>query len=174
MRHERHNCALIQKKGALDGIFTERDVLRKVVSNPDTWKQKIDEVMTPNPATIAPDDSAEAALEKMEAGSFRNVPVVDADGAVHESARPEAVVLEECGPVRACVRVDGFYTGPEGERIVRYRTRYHFFVGLGLIKVSNEFKIVGATRGAHFQDIGFSLRLVEDASQRTIVVDGSG
>ncbi len=40
------------------------------------------------------------------------------------------VVLESTGPVRACVRVDGFYTGPKGERIAQYRTRYHFFAGL--------------------------------------------
>ena len=83
MRHERHNCALIQKKGELIGIFTERDVLRKVVSDSSTWKKEIDELMTPNPATIAPDDSAEDALEKMVEGHFRNVPVVDTDGQVH-------------------------------------------------------------------------------------------
>ena len=82
MRHERHNCALIHKKDKLIGIFTERDVLRKVVSDPGTWKKKIDDLMTPNPAVIAPDDSAASALVKMEEGHFRNVPVVDADGVV--------------------------------------------------------------------------------------------
>jgi CBS domain-containing protein len=83
MRHERHNCALVQKKGALIGIFTERDVLARVVTDPGTWKKKIDEMMTPRPSTIAPSDSAKSALKKMEEGHFRNVPVVDEDGKVH-------------------------------------------------------------------------------------------
>ena len=83
MRHERHNCALVQKKGALIGIFTERDVLRKVVTDPGTWQKKIDELMTPGPASVSPSDSAASALKKMEEGRFRNVPVVDEDGAIH-------------------------------------------------------------------------------------------
>ena len=35
------------------------------------------EVMTPNPVTVAPSDTLQAAQEKMEVGRFRQVPVVD-------------------------------------------------------------------------------------------------
>ena len=92
MRHERHNSALIRKEGALIGIFTERDVLGKVVTEPGTWKQEIDEVMTPAPSTISPEDSAESALEKMETGHFRNVPVVDVDGTIHGNVTHHAFI----------------------------------------------------------------------------------
>ncbi|MBP88608.1 MAG: hypothetical protein CMJ64_18155 [Planctomycetaceae bacterium] len=84
------------------------------------------------------------------------------------------IVVESSGPIRACVRIDGFYTGPDGERIVRYRTRYHFFNRLGLIKVINEFKIVGSTKQTQFHDIGFELKLAGDPQHRTVAVDRSG
>ncbi len=35
------------------------------------------ELMTPNPVTVAPSDSLELAYEKMKAGHFRQVPVMD-------------------------------------------------------------------------------------------------
>lgn len=85
-----------------------------------------------------------------------------------------SIVVESSGPVRACVRIDGAYTGPDGEQIVRYRTRYHFFHGLGLIKVINEFKIVGSTKATQFHDIGFDLKLTGSPQHRSVFVDRSG
>ena len=37
------------------------------------------ELMTPTPVTVAPSDTLQTALERMEAGRFRQVPVVDED-----------------------------------------------------------------------------------------------
>lgn len=82
LRRERHNCALILRDGALVGIFTDRDVLRKVATQPTTWDQPVDEFMTPAPTTMTPDESGKKALELMEQGGFRNIPVVDADGTI--------------------------------------------------------------------------------------------
>jgi hypothetical protein len=84
------------------------------------------------------------------------------------------IVVESSGPVRACVRVDGFYTGEDGQRIVRYRTRHHFFAGLSLVKVVDEFKIVGSTKDIKFADIGFALELPVATQDRTVAVDAAG
>ena len=89
-------------------------------------------------------------------------------------ANDRLIVVESTGPVRACVRVDGFYTGPSGERIVRYRTRYHLFARLGLIKVVDEFRITGSTTQTRFHDIGIAFALPKDGTQRHVVVDASG
>ena len=83
LRQERRNCALVMKNGALIGIFTDRDVLRKVVSSPAMWDEPIDKVMTPNPTVVEPDCPADEALGVMDEGHFRNVPVIDSDGKVH-------------------------------------------------------------------------------------------
>lgn len=83
LRQERRNCALVMKGGMLVGILTDRDVLHKVVTNPDSWNQPVDHYMTPQPATIEPDYSANDALQLMNQRRFRNVPVVDAEGKIH-------------------------------------------------------------------------------------------
>jgi hypothetical protein len=82
------------------------------------------------------------------------------------------IVVESTGPVRACVRVDGFYTGPNGKRIVGYRTRYHFFAGLGLVKLIDEFRIVGSTKGTRFQDVALTLDLKLDTNGRAVAAEG--
>lgn len=85
-----------------------------------------------------------------------------------------AVVVESAGPVRACVRVDGWYTGPNGERIVRYRTRYHLFAGLPLLKVVDEFQIVGSTRDVKFRDIALPLEVDLEKSSRRVTAALAG
>lgn len=80
MRKEGHGCALITRAGHLIGIFTERDVVIKVIDRPETWNTPIDHVMTPQPHTVGPTDSVATALRLMNCGHYRNVPVVDADG----------------------------------------------------------------------------------------------
>lgn len=72
------------------------------------------------------------------------------------------------------MRVDGFYTGPGGERIAKYRTRYHFFAGLPLVKAIDELSFVGSTKQTRFADIGFALDLNVKTSDRTVSVDASG
>ena len=82
MRQEGHNCAFITEKGALKGIFTDRDALRKVVDAPETWDRPIETVMTPHPLTVKTTDPADKALALMDKKHFRNVPVINEDGAV--------------------------------------------------------------------------------------------
>ncbi len=80
-------CLLIEDGGRLAGIFTERDVLRKVVpARLDAERTAVEAVMTANPETLSPDDVIAYALNKMSLGGFRHVPLVDKDG------RPVAVV----------------------------------------------------------------------------------
>ena len=83
-------------------------------------------------------------------------------------AADRQIVVEQSGPVRACVRVDGFYTGPQGQRIVASRTRYHLYANLGLLKLVDEFRIEGSTAETRFQDIGLSLSLPPASGQRTV------
>lgn len=82
MRQKGHNCAFITNGGALKGIFTDRDVLRKVVDSPETWDKPIEMVMTPNPFTVKATDPADKALALMDERHFRNVPVLNKEGAI--------------------------------------------------------------------------------------------
>ena len=84
------------------------------------------------------------------------------------------IALESVGPVRACVRVDGWYTGPDGQCIVKYRTRYHFFAGLPVVKAIDEFRIVGSTRETQFRDIAIPLNIKLNTMDRKVTIDSSG
>jgi len=65
-------------KGLMTGIVTERDLTRRVVAKGlDAKKTPITDIMTANPDTLAPDDSAGDALELMQARHFRHLPVVE-------------------------------------------------------------------------------------------------
>lgn len=69
---------VVDAAGRMAGIFTERDVMTKVVAgrrDPDATT--LAEVMTPNPDTIGPDDAAGEALEMMRKHGYRHLPVVD-------------------------------------------------------------------------------------------------
>jgi CBS domain-containing protein len=62
----------------LVGIFTERDLAFKIVASgrdPDTVR--LSEVMTRDPDTLRPEDTAHDALQRMSQRGYRHLPVVD-------------------------------------------------------------------------------------------------
>lgn len=76
---ERHiGAVLIGTDGRLSGIFTERDLLTRVVAaGRDPAATRLEQVMTRDPDTLEPGDAAFDALEKMNARGYRHLPVVD-------------------------------------------------------------------------------------------------
>ena len=66
----------VVQDGRLVGIFSERDVVRRVVwVNRSPEKTEIGEVMTPNPLTASPSDERALAVRKMDAVGCRHLPV---------------------------------------------------------------------------------------------------
>ena len=83
MRRHRVGAVLVENDGGeLAGIFTERDVLNKVVDEPATWSQPVDTAMTSNPETLSDAEPVGHALRLMNAGHYRNVPILAEDGTV--------------------------------------------------------------------------------------------
>jgi CBS domain-containing protein len=82
MQAENQRCAIVVDNGFLVGIFTERDVLRKVVDSRETWDLPIDDIMTPSPTSVNVHDRADVALALMDYKHFRNIPVLDDKGTV--------------------------------------------------------------------------------------------
>ena len=71
------SCACIVDGERPIGIFTERDVATKVAMHPDRWALPVAHVMTPDPRMLDGGQSAFDALTLMNAGRFRNAPVVE-------------------------------------------------------------------------------------------------
>lgn len=79
MAQDKVGALLIVENGLLCGIFTERDVLNRVVAahlDPDSTP--VGTVMTRNPQTVSPDRPFSHAMHMMYEGGFRHMPVVDA------------------------------------------------------------------------------------------------
>jgi len=67
----------VVQDGRLVGIFSERDVVRRVVClNRAPDKTEIGEVMTPDPITASPSDQRALAVHKMDAVGCRHLPVL--------------------------------------------------------------------------------------------------
>ncbi len=78
MAADKVGALLIVEKGQLIGIFTERDILNRVVAaSLDPDKTGIAGVMTRNPQTIRPDRPVSHALHMMYEGGFRHMPVAE-------------------------------------------------------------------------------------------------
>ncbi|MBN9421601.1 MAG: inosine-5-monophosphate dehydrogenase [Candidatus Accumulibacter sp. 66-26] len=78
MAADKVGALLIVEKGQLIGIFTERDILNRVVATSlDPDKTGIAGVMTRNPQTIRPDRPVSHALHMMYEGGFRHMPVAE-------------------------------------------------------------------------------------------------
>ena len=75
-----HNVGAVPvlRNGELAGIFSERDIMNRVVAvgrTPGTTA--VSEVMTANPRAVAADESIEECLFLMNEFGFRHLPIVD-------------------------------------------------------------------------------------------------
>ncbi|MEQ1516435.1 MAG: CBS domain-containing protein [Usitatibacteraceae bacterium] len=74
---------ILDAAGGPAGIFTERDLLIKVVAKKlDPATTPVSTVMTRNPITVPPDTSVSDAILLMKERRFRHLPVVAASGKV--------------------------------------------------------------------------------------------
>jgi CBS domain-containing protein len=74
---------VVDARRRLTGIFTERDVLTRVVGpGRDPARTTLGEVMTPDPEALTPDHRVAYALHCMGVAGYRTVPLVDADARV--------------------------------------------------------------------------------------------
>jgi len=82
MRARRGEALLVVDGTRLAGILTERDVLRRVLGRGVDMARPVSELMTAQPGTLPADAPLIDALRKMQAGGFRNLPLVEDDGTV--------------------------------------------------------------------------------------------
>jgi len=80
MRSQRVGCVLVLENHQLAGIFTERDLMTKVIGSSVEYSRTVRDFMTPHPTTLHPDDSVADAIQLMDEGGYRDVPLVDEEG----------------------------------------------------------------------------------------------
>jgi CBS domain-containing protein len=80
MQQNHVGYVLVTENQQLVGIFTERDVLGKVMGEGVDDSRLLKEFMTPAPLTLNPDSSVLEAIQLMDEHGYRNVPLVNAGG----------------------------------------------------------------------------------------------
>jgi CBS domain-containing protein len=75
-------CVIVVDEGRLTGIFTERDLLNRVVARDlDGKKTPLSNVMSKNITTVPQSETVENCFKKMEATKCRHIPIME-DGKV--------------------------------------------------------------------------------------------
>lgn len=82
MQAHRTGCVTVLDGERLVGIFTERDLLKRILARGQSLKGPISDFMTANPATANEGDSIGSAIMKMRNGGYRHLPVLDAHGTI--------------------------------------------------------------------------------------------
>ncbi|HVL12191.1 MAG TPA: CBS domain-containing protein [Gemmata sp.] len=86
LRQGNAGCLLVTDFGRVVGLFTERDLLTRVLAPGRPLESPVRAVMTPDPVAVSPKDSVRTAIRRMQKGGYRNLPVVD------ETGRPVGVL----------------------------------------------------------------------------------
>ena len=80
MKAHRSGTVLVGDADHLAGIFTERDVLMKLLGGSIDYDAPVERYMTTNPRTLGPDNTLAEAVRLMTAGEYRHMPIVDPAG----------------------------------------------------------------------------------------------
>ena len=76
MKEDEGGCAIICEGRRVVGIFTERDLLTKIIGEQVEMASPVSQWMTPAVETLTPDGTIGDAVRVMNEKGYRNIPVV--------------------------------------------------------------------------------------------------
>ena len=76
MKSDEDGCVIVSDDGRVAGIFTERDLLTKVIGHEVDLNSPISQWMHPTVETLSPDATIGDAVKLMDEKGFRNIPLV--------------------------------------------------------------------------------------------------
>jgi len=81
-----------EASGRLTGVLTERDIFGRIVAGHVDLDQPVETLMTTDPRTLDLDQTIRDAIELMQTGRYRNVPMVDEDGHLVGVVRQQDII----------------------------------------------------------------------------------
>lgn len=76
MKSDEGGCVIVSDDGRVAGIFTERDLLTKIIGQDVDLNSPISQWMHPTVETLSPDATVGDAVKLMNEKGFRNIPLV--------------------------------------------------------------------------------------------------
>ena len=83
---------VVDAAGRLAGVLTERDIFARLVGHdvaPIDLGEPVETLMTTKPHHLHLDETVRAAIELMQTGRYRNVPLLDDDDVLQGVVRPQ-------------------------------------------------------------------------------------
>ncbi len=80
MQENKAGYIVIAEGGKAVGIFTETDVVRKILAQNSGFERPVSDFMTRDPIALSPENSAGDAIDVMGGKRFYHVPLVDKKG----------------------------------------------------------------------------------------------
>lgn len=81
MVDRRIGCLVVARAGKPIGVFTERDALMKLHANAKALGDRpVADFMTAQPETLERDAKVAFAVQRMDVGGYRHIPIVDQSG----------------------------------------------------------------------------------------------
>lgn len=77
MRQQRVGCVLVCQGDKVLGLFTERDLMRRVLATGQPLSLPVSACMTESPVVVHPKEPVATAICRMEEGGYRHLPVID-------------------------------------------------------------------------------------------------
>lgn len=78
--------------GKLRGVLTERDIVARLIGIDMDLSQPVETLLNTEPRVLHLDDPMRDAIDLMQTGRYRNLPIVDDDGIVLGVVRPQDVL----------------------------------------------------------------------------------
>jgi len=78
--------------GHLEGVLTERDIFGRIVGGEVDLGQPVETLMTTEPRTLDLDQTIRDAIDLMQTGRYRNVPMVDEAGTLVGVVRQQDII----------------------------------------------------------------------------------
>jgi CBS domain-containing protein len=78
--------------GRLAGVLTERDIFGRIVGGDVDLAQPVETMMTTNPRHLHLDESVRDAIDLMQTGRYRNVPLLDEEDHLIGVVRPQDIL----------------------------------------------------------------------------------
>ena len=86
---------VVDSDGRLTGVLTERDIFGRLVGGdvaPIDLGQPVETLMTTNPHHLHLEETVRDAIELMQTGRYRNVPLLDDDDILQGVIRPQDIL----------------------------------------------------------------------------------
>lgn len=84
--------ALLTRDGYLSGVFTERDLVQRVLSEAQGLERPVSDFMTPSPSCAEVTASVSTVMQQMLQGGFRHIVIVDEHRGIVGCVRHQDIV----------------------------------------------------------------------------------